>query len=128
MNYSHEVDAYIACFPEQTQILLENLRQIIRKIAPETEEIFSYQMPAYKMCGILVCFAGYKNHIGFYPGANVIEAFKSELTSYKCSKGTIQFTLSQPIPENLVIKIVQQRLIENSLRDKKKQNQNHNSQ
>jgi uncharacterized protein YdhG (YjbR/CyaY superfamily) len=120
MNNAHDVDSYITCFPEQTQILLENLRQIIRKAAPESEEIISYQMPAYKLNGILVYFAGYKNHIGFYPGASGVEAFKSELTSYKCSKGTIQFALNQPIPENLVIKIVQLRLIENSFRDKKR--------
>ncbi|MEI7828911.1 MAG: DUF1801 domain-containing protein [Prolixibacteraceae bacterium] len=123
MEHAQDVDDYIARFSDQTQILLRNLRQIIKNAAPESEEVISYQMPAYKLNGILVYFAGYKNHIGFYPGASGVEAFKTELTSYKCSKGTIQFALDQPIPENLVIRIVHHRIIENSVKAKKRTKQ-----
>lgn len=66
----------------------------------------SYEMPAYKLQGMLVYFAGYKNHIGLYPTGSGIEVFKKEIKDYKLSKGTIQFPLAKPIPSELVTKIV----------------------
>ena len=92
------VDAYIAGFPKDTQTLLEQLRTAIMKAAPDAEEVISYQMPAYKYFGMLVYFAGYKNHIGFYPGAAGIETFKKELSIYKGAKGSVQFPLDKPLP------------------------------
>jgi len=70
-----DVDAYIARFPKEAQTLLEQLRATIKKAVPGAEAVISYQMPAYRYNGMLVYFAGYKNHIGFYPGATGIEGF-----------------------------------------------------
>ena len=100
------VDAYIAGFPKDAQTLLEQLRTAIMKAAPDAEEVISYQMPAYKYFGMLVYFAGYKNHIGFYPGAAGIETFKKELSIYKGAKGSVQFPLDKPLPIQLIAKIV----------------------
>lgn len=116
----NDIDKYIAIFPGDVQEKLQQLREIIRKAAPEAEEVISYKMPAYRMNGILVYFAGHKNHIGFYPTSSGIEAFKSELQDFKFSKGAIQFPYDQPLPENLIIKIVRFRMMEDSLKSKKK--------
>jgi uncharacterized protein YdhG (YjbR/CyaY superfamily) len=110
MKQLNEIDQYIASFPEQTRKLLEQLRETIKQAAPDSEELMSYQMPAYKQNGILVYFAAYKNHIGFYPTASGIEAFKQELSSFQWSKGTIQFPLDKPLPLELVTKIVRYRI------------------
>ncbi|MFX0012021.1 MAG: iron chaperone, partial [Candidatus Hermodarchaeota archaeon] len=99
------IDEYISKFPENVQEILQNLRKTISKSAPEAREAISYQIPTFKLNGNLVHFAAYKNHIGFYPTPSGIEAFKNELTSYKVSKGTIQFPLNKPIPFDLIQKI-----------------------
>jgi uncharacterized protein YdhG (YjbR/CyaY superfamily) len=112
------VDEYIATFPKNVQSILEELREVIRESAPKAEETISYQMPAFKLNGILVWFAAHKNHIGFYPKTSAIEAFKEELSNYEASKGTIKFPLNEPIPFDLVKKIVKFRVKENL--DKKK--------
>ena len=104
------IDSYIAGFPGHTGKLLAQLREIIRQAAPDAVEVMSYQMPAFKQKGILVYFAAYKHHIGFYPTASGIEAFKSELSSYKWSKGTIQFPLHPELPVELITEIVKFRL------------------
>ena len=104
------IDEYIRGFPEHTGKLLIQLREIIRNAAPEAQEVISYQMPAFKQKGILVYFAAYKNHIGFYPTASGVEAFKDELSPYKCSKGIIQFPLDRPLPVGLITKIVEFRV------------------
>jgi uncharacterized protein YdhG (YjbR/CyaY superfamily) len=109
----NDIDNYIASFPKNTQKLLDQLRKTIRKAAPEAEEVISYQMPAFRLHKILVYFAGYKNHIGFYPGASGIEAFKKELTDYKGGKGSVQFPLDKPLPLGLIAKIVKFRVNEN---------------
>lgn len=108
-----DVDKYIAGFPKDTQNLLTQLRETIIKAAPGADEVISYQMPAYKYCGMLVYFAGYKNHIGFYPTASGIEAFKKELSVYKGAKGSVQFPLDKPLPLQLITKIVKFRMKEN---------------
>lgn len=110
---SSNVDSYIASFPKETQVLLEQMRSIIKKAAPKAEEVISYQMPAYKYNGVLVYFAGYAKHIGFYPTGRGIEAFKEEISSYKTSKGTIQFPLNKKLPVTLITKIVKYRVKEN---------------
>jgi uncharacterized protein YdhG (YjbR/CyaY superfamily) len=114
------VDAYINSFPKETQQLLETLRAIIKKAAPDAEEVISYSMPAYKQKGIIVYFAGRKNHIGLYPMASGIENFKEEITAYKTSRGTIQFPLDKPLPIRLITKIIKFRVAENELKAKTK--------
>ena len=108
-----DINGYIAGFPEETQVILEKLRRTIRKAAPEAQEVISYQMPAFKYQGILVYFAAYKNHIGFYPTPTGIAAFKKELSAYQTSKGTVRFPIDKPLPLDLTSKIVKFRVKEN---------------
>lgn len=108
-----DVDEYIAEFPKDTQKILKQLRSTILKAAPGAEEGISYQMPAYKYHGMLVYFAGYKTHVGFYPTPSGIEAFKKELSVYKGAKGSVQFPLDKPLPLQLITKIVKFRMKEN---------------
>jgi len=104
MKTSNEIDLYIETFPEDVQVLLQELRTIIKKTAPNAEEIMSYQMPAYKQNKRLVYFAGYKKHIGFYPHSSPIIHFQEELKNYKTSKGAIQFPKDKPLPKELIEK------------------------
>jgi uncharacterized protein YdhG (YjbR/CyaY superfamily) len=113
------IDEYISLFPEKIQTILEKLRQTIRESAPEAEEAFSYQIPTFKLNGNLVHFAAFKNHISFFPTSSGVEAFKKELSLYKTSKGTIQFPIDQPIPFNLVRRIVRYRVKESKRKEKK---------
>ena len=112
------IDEYIQTFPENIQTILEKMRQTIHSAAPEAIEAISYQMPAFILNGNLVFFAAAKNHIGFYPTPSAIIAFKKELSSYKTSKGAIQFPLNTPVPWDLVEKIVKFRVKENSAKKK----------
>jgi len=116
----NDIDKYIAGFPPGTQKLLEQLRATIIKAAPAAEEVISYQMPAYKYHGMLVFFAAYKNHIGFYPTASGIETFKKELSIYKGSKGAVQFPLDKPLPVQLITKMVKFRVATNLQKEKTK--------
>jgi uncharacterized protein YdhG (YjbR/CyaY superfamily) len=100
-------------FPKEIQILLRQLHTLIRKVAPQAKEAISYGIPTYKLHGNLVHFAAYENHIGFYPGASGIAAFKKEIARYKSSKGTVQFPIDEPIPTRLVHDIVKFRVEEN---------------
>lgn len=109
------VDDYIAAFPQNTQQKLIELRAIIHHEAPHATEIISYKMPAYKLKRILVFFAGYKNHIGFYPSGSGIQNFQHELGNLKWSKGAIQFPLDSPLPEELIRKIIQFRIKEDTI-------------
>lgn len=119
-----DTDTYIAGYPKETRKNLKQLRATIKKAAPQAEEIISYGMPAYKWNGMLVYFAAYEKHIGFYPGTSGIAAFKKELASYKTSKGTVQFPVDEALPLPLVTRIVKFRLKENRekalLKSKKK--------
>ena len=108
-----DADSYIATQPEATRLVLEQLRQIIKEIAPEAEEAISYQMPAFKLNGMLVWYAGYKKHVGFYPSSKPIQVFKDELAAYKTSKGAIQFPLDKPLPVELITKIIKFKIEEN---------------
>lgn len=115
-----DVDSYISEFPKPVQEMLETLRTVIRKAAPKAEEVISYQMPAYKLDGMLVYFAAYKQHIGFYPMASPIEVFKKDLSPYKTSKGAIQFPLNKALPKSLISKIVKYRVEENKEKAREK--------
>lgn len=107
------IDEYIASFPKSTQVLLQQMRTTIGKTAPQAEETINYAMPTFALYGNLVHFAGYANHIGFYPAPSGIEAFKKELSVYKGAKGSVQFPLDKPLPLSLVTKIVKFRVKEN---------------
>jgi uncharacterized protein YdhG (YjbR/CyaY superfamily) len=109
----HSIDEYIATFPKEVQTLLERVRTTIKVAAPGAEERISYQMPAFAQNGILVYFAVHKEHIGFYPTASGIVAFQAKLSPYTSSKGAVQFPISQPLPLELIGKIVQFRVAEN---------------
>jgi uncharacterized protein YdhG (YjbR/CyaY superfamily) len=108
-----DVDSYLASQPKETRILLEGLRKTIKAAAPKAEEVISYGMPAYKYHGILVYFAGYKTHIGFYPTSSAIKEFKKELSGYGLSKGTVRFPLDKSLPLDLIKKIVRYRMKQN---------------
>ncbi len=103
------VDEYIADFPAGTKSMLKEMRKAIREAAPEADEIISYNMPAYKLQGVLVYFAGYARHIGFYPMASTISAFQEKLSGYKSAKGSVQFPLDRPLPVALISKMVKWR-------------------
>lgn len=109
---SNPVDAYLDTFPKDIQERLELLRVTIQKAAPKSQEVISYKMPAYKQHGILVYFAGYKHHIGFYPTPGVLEFYKKELKDFKTSKGAVQFPNDQALPLTLISKIVKYRVKE----------------
>lgn len=113
------IDEYIATFPPEIQSILSNIRKIVRELAPEATEKISYQMPTYYLHGNLVHFAAFQKHIGFYPTPSGIEAFQEELSKYKGAKGSVQFPLNQPIPYDLIRRIVIYRL-EESRNNKKK--------
>ncbi|KGP81419.1 MULTISPECIES: iron chaperone [unclassified Paenibacillus] len=108
------VDEYISQFPSDVQDKLQALRQIIRASAPNAVEKISYKMPTYAEHGNLVHFAAYAKHIGFYPSASGIEAFKEELSRYKGAKGSVQFPIDQPLPEELIRRIVEFRVQANA--------------
>lgn len=114
------VDEYISGFEPKLQKKLEQLRQTITKAAPAAEEMISYGMPAYKYHAVLVYFAGYKSHIGFYATPTGHEAFKKELSVYKEGKGSVQFPLDEALPLSLVTKIVKFRVKENLEKEKAK--------
>jgi len=107
------IDHYISTFPPDIQEILETIRQVIREAAPEATEKISYQMPTFAQQGNVVHFAAFKNHIGFYPAPSGIEEFEQELAPYKAGKGTIQFPIGQPMPMELIAKIVKFRVAEN---------------
>ena len=112
------IDEYISSFPTQVQKKLRQLRRLIHDQAPEAQERISYQMPAFYLKGNLVYFAAYSRHIGFYPTASGIRAFQSKLSKYKNSKGAVQFPLDEPLPTELVKKMVRFRVRENTRKEK----------
>ena len=107
------VEKYIGTHPKEVQKVLRQVRETIRKAAPNAEETISYGIPTFKLNGNLVHFAAAKNHIGFYPAPSGIEAFKKELAGYKGAKGSVQFPLNKPMPLALITKIVKYRVKEN---------------
>ncbi len=112
-------DEYMERFPAEVQRLLSQMRRTIRKAAPQATEKISYGIPAFTLNGMLVWFAAFKKHIGFYPGAGAIATFKKELSGYKSAKGSVQFPLDRPLPLALVSRIVKFRVKQNLSRKKK---------
>jgi uncharacterized protein YdhG (YjbR/CyaY superfamily) len=107
------VDEYIASFPPATRAVLERMRQLISGEAPDAVETISYAIPTFDLGGRhLVHFAAFERHVGFYPGASGIAAFAAELAPYKHAKGSVQFPLGRPLPEDLVRRMVTWRVEE----------------
>ncbi len=113
-NTFENIDEYISSFPENVRLILTEIRHLIRELAPEAVETISYNMPAFKLGkkrdDIVVYFAGYKNHIGFYPMPATIAHFEEALTHFKYAKGSIQFPLKAEIPYHLIRKMIVFRL------------------
>ena len=114
------IDEYIAGFPKDIQAILQKIRKIVKKAAPDAQEKISYQMPTFYLNGNLVHFAAFKHHIGFYPTPSGTAKFQKEISKYKAAKGSIQFPLDEPIPYDLITKIVEFRVKENLAKGKKK--------
>lgn len=114
------VNEYIAAQPDAVQGVLRRVRSTIRKAMPGTEEVISYQIPAYKLRGTAVLyFAGWKQHFSLYPATDpVVAAFKDDLAGYKVSKGTIRFPLSESVPVTLIERIAKFRAKEVAGREK----------
>lgn len=112
-NKFQTVDDYIEQFDPDIQVLLNQIRKIIKDNAPDAEETLSWGMPTYKLKGNLLHFSGNKKHIGFYPAPSGVEKFKNELNAYKTSKGAIQFPYNKKLPAALIKKIVKYRRKEN---------------
>lgn len=111
------IDEYIAEFPPATREALQRMREIIREEAPEAAETISYAIPTFDLNGRhLVHFAGYARHVGFYPAPTGMEAFKADFAPYKTGKGSVQFPLDRPLPEDLIRRIVRFRLAEETAR------------
>lgn len=113
-NDTEGVNKYISNLPVEQQIALERVRQIIKNTVPEAQEYLSYKMPAYHFHGMIGGFAAFKNHCSFFPwDSKTIDVFKDELTGFKTSAGTIQFTPEKPLPEELLQKILRYRVAAN---------------
>jgi uncharacterized protein YdhG (YjbR/CyaY superfamily) len=110
---AQNIDEYIAAFPKDVQRRLSDIRKVIRKAAPEAEEAIKYRMPTFVLNGNLVHFAAYAHHIGFYPAPMDIDMFKSELSKFKGAKGSVQFPLDEPLPLDLIGRIVKSRVQQN---------------
>jgi uncharacterized protein YdhG (YjbR/CyaY superfamily) len=114
------IDDYLERFPKEVRQRLEKMRLTIKKAAPQARETISYGIPAFTLNGLLVWFAAFKSHIGFYPRASAIAAFKKELSAYKGAKGSVQFPFDKPLPLALVSRIVKFRVKQNLGKKKKK--------
>lgn len=117
---ANSIDEYIAGFPAETQKVLAELRALIKSCAPGATETISYAIPTFDLNGRhLVHFAGYARHVGFYPIPSGLEAFRDELKPYKQGRGSVQFPLGQPLPTDLIRRIVEFRVHENAARSSK---------
>jgi uncharacterized protein YdhG (YjbR/CyaY superfamily) len=116
-----DVDAYIAGFPPEVRKVLEKVRRTIRRAAPDAEESVSYGIAAYKLNGVLIYFAGHRAHLGLYPRtASMTKAFGKELAPYEEGKGTLRFPLDEPVPHDLIERIVRFRAEENRAKPRKR--------
>jgi len=109
----NSVDQYIKTLPPASKEKIIELRSLIKKTAPEAEELISYNMPSFNYYGRLVYYAAFKSHIGFYPMASGISAFQNEISKFKWAKGSVQFPLDKPLPTALITKITRFRVKEN---------------
>lgn len=117
---SDDIDSYVAGFPTTVQKILSKVRATIRKAAPDAEEVISYRIPAFKFHGILVYFAAFKKHIGLYPPVKGDAKLERELAKYRGEKGNLKFPLDQPIPCDLIARIVKLRVKQNLAKARQK--------
>jgi len=108
------IDDYIAAFPPEVQAILQRIRSTIRNAAPDAQEIISYRMPAFTQNGILVYFAAFKKHIGLYPPVSGDASLEKAIAPYAGEKGNLRFPLDQPIPYDLIERIVKLRVTQSS--------------
>ena len=106
------VDEYIESQPNDTRKTLLVLRAIIKQTVPDATEVFNYDIPAYALVkggkrDKQIMMAGYKTFVGFYTGTGILEHFSKELAGYKVGKASVQFPNNQPLPKNLIVKIIQ---------------------
>lgn len=113
------ITEYIAAAPKKAQAKLRQMRTAIKSGAPGAKESLKWSMPAFSYDRILVTFAAFKNHIGFYPTPSAITKFEKDLKKYKTARGSIQFPLTDPLPLALITKITKFRAKEERDLDKK---------
>jgi uncharacterized protein YdhG (YjbR/CyaY superfamily) len=106
------IDEYISAFSPDVQAILQQVRRVVRSAAPNAQEVISYQMPAFKQHGVLVYFAAFKNHIGFYPPIRGDAALEAAAAPYAGEKGNLRFSLDQPIPFELIKRLAEYRVIQ----------------
>ena len=111
------IDAYIGAQPEAVRPLLEQVRATVRRAAPEATEVISYRIPAFRQKGVLVYFAAFKRHIGFYPPVRGDAALEAAVAPYAGEKGNLRFPLDQPLPLDLIERITLLRLAQDTARD-----------
>lgn len=116
----NDFDDYLNRFPKEVQQRLQKMRLTVKRAAPQAKEKISYGIPSFTLNGMLVWFAAFKNHIGFYPRTSAIAAFKKELSVYKGAKGSVQFPFDKPLPLALISRMVKFRVKENLSKGKKK--------
>jgi len=115
------VDGYLATLPEDARVALAKLRKTIKVAAPKATEVISYQIPTFKHQGMLVAFAAFEGHCGFYiMSEKVLHNHAAELKQYELNKASIRFPASKPLPAGLVTKLVKARIEENEARHRKK--------
>ena len=114
------VGEYFSALPPETRDILQVVRNAVLQAAPQALEVISYNMPAVKQNGVLVYYAAYKGHIGFYPTSRPVEVCKDELSAYKWSKGAVQFPIGKPIPTDLISRMVKFRVQQDQEKAKKK--------
>ena len=114
------MDEYIERYPENVRVILQKIRQTIKKAAPDAIEAVSYQIPTFKLNGNLVHFAAFAKHVSFFPTSSGIAKFKKELKGYETSKGTVRFPIEKPIPYGLIMKITKFRVREVTEKKKKR--------
>jgi uncharacterized protein YdhG (YjbR/CyaY superfamily) len=108
-----DIDEYIVGFPDDVQKILKKIRATIKRAAPDAGEAIKYQMPTFTLQGNLVHFAAFKKHIGFYPAPTGTQKFREELSVYKGGRGSVRFPLDEPIPFELIGRMVEFRVKEN---------------
>ncbi len=112
------VDEYIAKASDEARPMLEQIRGIIKKAAPEATEKISYAMPYYGYHGRLIYFAGFKHHVGVYAMSDAMEACKDEVKPYRVAKATLHFKIDEPLPAALITKLVKAQMAANEARTK----------
>jgi uncharacterized protein YdhG (YjbR/CyaY superfamily) len=114
------IDEYNAGFPPEKRAILEKIRATIREAAPDAQEMISYRMPTFTQNGVLVHYAAFTNHIGLYPPVSGDAELVAVLAPYAGEKGNLRFPLDQPIPYDLIARIVRHKLKQNAAKKKKR--------